>query len=264
MRSGQLIYFSPTHTTSRVLQNIAKGLGGPMRLLDITHAPLSAAMVGQQLPWWFMVIEPTKMHSWSCRRCLPPKDFRSLQPQPLLVSTHFPARNSPYPPTGRIMKTWPRLNPWAKPLPPNWNKGAMTTHSRYLVIFRTRNAAPPRASFPKRIANSAVTVVLVSVPVRLAPSRRMILHSQMQTSASVAPPVSRAVLQLPARLRTRPCSRLSRRFSKIASFVASQNGICDAIVRATYDLHRQSLAADGGSGPIAYPLELVKHGPNTT
>lgn len=43
MRSGQLIYFSPTHTTSRVLQNIAKGFGGPMRQLDITHDPLSAA-----------------------------------------------------------------------------------------------------------------------------------------------------------------------------------------------------------------------------
>ena len=129
----------------------------------------------------------------------------------------------------------------------------MTTHSRCLAIFRTRNAAPPRASFPKRIANSAVTVVLVSVPVRLAPSRRMILHSQMQTSASVAPPVSRAVLQLPARLRTRPCSRLSRRFSKIASFVASQNGICDAIVSATDDLHWQPWAADGGARALRLP-----------
>ena len=43
MRSGQLIYFSPTQTTMGVLQNIAKGFGGPMSLLDITHDPLSAA-----------------------------------------------------------------------------------------------------------------------------------------------------------------------------------------------------------------------------
>lgn len=40
MRSGQLIYFSPTHTTRSVLQNIAKGLCSPMSVLDITHNPL--------------------------------------------------------------------------------------------------------------------------------------------------------------------------------------------------------------------------------
>ncbi len=43
MSTSQLIYFSPTHTTRSVLQNIAKGLGGHMSLLDITHDPVRSA-----------------------------------------------------------------------------------------------------------------------------------------------------------------------------------------------------------------------------
>lgn len=40
MRSGQLIYFSPTTPPPVFYKAIAKGLCSPMSVLDITHNPL--------------------------------------------------------------------------------------------------------------------------------------------------------------------------------------------------------------------------------
>lgn len=41
--------------------------------------------------------------------------------------------------------------------------------------------------------------------------------------------------------------------AKLPASSRAQNGICDAIVRATYDIHRQSLAAMVAQGPLPIP-----------
>ena len=178
MSSLHLVHFSPTQTTARVLQAIARGMAQSATELDIAHqidatkefaqnevvvvgvpvyggrVPALAAqrlahLRGNGTPAVAVVVYGNRAYEdalLELQQLLTAQGFEVMAAAAFIGEHSSPPPSCPLPSIDRMQRIWPRRPPLVRLSHSGWPLASTsTTHWPCREIAPTRNAAPPRA-----------------------------------------------------------------------------------------------------------------------